>query len=476
MIRPRTGPDDTICAIATPTGFSGVGVIRISGPEAILIVAPLFKGRGTFTQFPTRTVHYGKVVDPRAEQVVDEALFLILKAPRSYTGDDMVEIQSHGNPLILQKILALLMAGGARLARPGEFTRRAFLAGRIDLSQAEAVMELITARSDAHHQWALSQSGGALSVQVNPLREQLLGLLVGVETEIDFPDEGINFEVAEARVAQVAWVEDRVRHLLSGYEAGRRIRDGMSVVIVGRPNVGKSSLFNHLLGEERAIVTPHPGTTRDLLLEGMRISDLSIQLVDTAGDRDTVDPIESEGVRRGRAAARDADLTLLILDASKPLRREDMRLMAPPTERDAPCTSVGKRIIILNKCDLPGRMDMADVIARCPGDVVLSLSARTGVGLDDLKGAIRSGASSEQEPSCVALLRHRDALASAHAALERALNVARRCTDVGAGEGVPVEFLASDLRDALQSLGEITGETTTDEVLDKIFNQFCIGK
>ncbi len=479
MIRPHVGQDDTICAISTPMGLSGVGVVRVSGPAAIPMVAPLFKGRGAFTQFSTHTLHYGKVVDPREAHLpheIDEALFLILKAPQSYTGEDTVEIQSHGNPLILQKILALLMGQGARVALPGEFTRRAFLSGRIDLSQAEAVMELIASQSDAHHQWALRQLSGALSDEIEGLRTRLLTLLAGVEAEIDFPEEGLAFGAAAERINQVTSVRKEVQRLLSGYESGRRIRDGWTAVIVGRPNVGKSSLFNRLLGEERAIVTPYPGTTRDPLREWMRLSDILIQWVDTAGDHETSDPIESEGVRRGRAAARTADLTLLLLDASEPLQPEDRCLLDPLGDGSTPCAGQGKRIIILNKCDLPGHIDTASVVSRCSGDLLLPLSALTGAGIDDLKRAIREvvGGSAEKELPRVALLRHRNALSLVDAALERALIVARECADAEGGGAV--EFLASDLRDALQFLGEITGETTSDEVLDQIFNQFCIGK
>ncbi len=466
MTRPSHGQDDTICAIATPMGHAGVGVIRISGPDAIPIVAPLFVGRGTFSEFQTHTVHYGKLFDPREKSVLDEALFLIMKSPRTYTGDDIVEIQAHGSPFVLQKIVALLIARGARLALPGEFTRRAFLAGRMDLAQAEAVMELIASQNDAHHRWALGQLKGALSEEIGRLRAQLLTLLCGVEADIDFPEEGIAPVAAAERMAQVIAVREEVGRLLADYASGRRVRDGWTVAIAGRPNVGKSSLFNRLLGEERAIVTPHPGTTRDLLREWMRIEHLSVQLVDTAGERDTSDPIESEGVRRGRAAVQEADLTLLVLDASQPLQPEDIRRMRPA------CPGGNKTVIILNKCDLPRRMDIAEVAACRPEDVVLPLSARTGAGMDDLKGTIRDalGGAVEKEPPRVALLRHRNALLLAHDALERAVTAARESSDAGG------EFLAADLHDALQSLGEITGETTPDEVLEQIFSQFCIGK
>jgi tRNA modification GTPase len=447
-------------------GHAGVGVIRISGPDAVPIVAPLFVGRGAFSEFQTHTVHYGKLCSPHEGDVLDEALFLIMKAPRTYTGDDVVEIQAHGSPFVLQKIVALLIERGARLALPGEFTRRAFLAGRMDLAQAEAVMALIASQNDAHHQWALGQLKGALSEDIGCLRARLLTFLCEVEAEIDFPEEGIAFVAATERIAQVASVRDTVRQLLAGYESGRRIRDGWTVAIAGRPNVGKSSLFNRLLGDERAIVTPHPGTTRDLLREWIQIEHLSIQLVDMAGERDTRDPIESEGVRRGRAAVQEADLTLLILDASQPLQPEDIRLMSPS------CPGRNKTIIILNKCDLPRHRDSTDLAARRPEDVVLPLSALTGAGIGELKGAIRDalGGTLEKEPPRVALLRHRNALSLAHDALERAVKVARESADAGG------EFLAADLREALQSLGEITGETAPDEVLDQIFNQFCIGK
>jgi tRNA modification GTPase len=443
----------TICAIATPPGLSAIGVIRVSGPRAFPVVQPLFGGRGSLADFPSHTVHFGRVRHPDDGTILDEALFLVMKSPTSHTGDDLVEIQTHGNPHLLQKILSLLMAQGARLAEPGEFTRLAFLAGKIDLAQAEAVMELISAQNEAHRSWALDQLKGRLSCKIGELREQLFAILSHVEAAIDFVEQEIVVHSQGQIDNEVAAIQKEVRALLDGYETGRQIREGVTVVIAGRPNVGKSSLMNLLLGEARAIVTPYPGTTRDLLQEWVRWDDVMLKIVDTAGYRKSEEPIEQEGVRRGEAAIRSADMVLLLFDATEPLQPEDRYLLDETRER--------KRLILVNKSDQPSRIDLA------PLPPFLRLSAVTGEGVDSLRVAIRSALQTapEKERPLVALLRHRDALARADIALTRATEAM-----------APSEFLAADLRAASEALGEIVGATVSDDLLDRIFNQFCIGK
>ncbi len=449
----RPGSASTICAIATPPGLSAIGVIRVSGPRAFQVVQPLFGGRGHLADFPSHTVHFARVRHPDDGTILDEALFLVMKAPTSQTADNVVEIQTHGNPHLLQQILSLLIAQGARLAEPGEFTRLAFLAGKIDLAQAEAVMELISAQNEAHRRWALDQLKGRLSEKIGALRERLFAILSQVEAAIDFVEQEIALHSPEQIRSDVAAIQKEVRALLDGYETGRQIREGATVVIAGRPNVGKSSLMNLLLGEARAIVTPYPGTTRDLLQEWVRWDDVMLKIVDTAGYRKSEDPIEQEGVRRGEAAIRSADLVLLLFDATEPLQQEDRYLLDETRER--------KRLILLNKTDRPSRIDTAAM------PDFLRLSATTGEGIDALRAAIRSALQTapEKERPLVALLRHRDALARADTALTQATETMATW-----------EFLAADLREASEALGEIVGASVSDDLLDRIFNQFCIGK
>ena len=465
-------PDDTICAIATPAGVGSIGVIRVSGSLALSIVSQVFKGKGKgkgmLTEFASHTVHYGEIIHSQGSfpsatnQIIDEALVLVMKGTRSYTGEDVVEIQSHGNPSLLQSILSALLSCGARLAQPGEFTRRAFLAGKMDLAQAEAVMELIAAQSSSAQAMALCQLRGTLSAKIDGVRAEILSLLSQIEASIDFTEQGIDLCPQEEIVARIERPYYSIGELLSRYEEGKQIREGTSIVIIGRPNVGKSSILNRLLGEDRAIVTPIPGTTRDTLEEGFNLQGHLVKMIDTAGMRDTTDSIEQEGVRRGTAALKRADIALFILDASTPIHKEDIAL-----GDEIVCK---KKIIVLNKIDLPLGIDIEAIHARFPKDLVVLLSAITGAGFSDLENNLVALIAPEEkkEPPLVALLRHKNALERAQHGMKRALQ--------SAGEYASVEFLAADLREALDALGEIVGKTPTDEILDQIFNQFCIGK
>ncbi|MFY9269807.1 MAG: tRNA uridine-5-carboxymethylaminomethyl(34) synthesis GTPase MnmE [Candidatus Manganitrophaceae bacterium] len=461
-MKKRAGQEDTICAISTAIGLAGIGVIRVSGENALKVVQPLFGGAVELAKIPSHTARYGQVIDPLNKKSVDVALFLVMRSPRSYTGEDVVEIQTHGSPLILNKILSDLLSQGARLAAPGEFTRRAFLSGRIDLVQAEAVMEVITAENWEHHEWALNQLKGTLSLEIEQLCGRLRSILAQIEASIDFSEEGILFWSHEKMLQEITLISDEVVRLLSGYEEGRKIRDGFKVVIIGRPNVGKSSLMNLLLNEDRAIVTPFPGTTRDLLHETVLIEGLSLQLTDTAGYRETTDLIEAEGVRRGEEALKQADLVLWVLDASDRLQEEDKILM----RRLAGI----KKMIVLNKADIPRRLEVETLQAENLKDPLLFISTVTGLGVAELKQKIKQvlECHPEKEPPLVALLRHKTALEAASKALVRG--------KIAAQQRVSWEFLAADLNEAIDSLGEIVGHTTPDEILDQIFNQFCIGK
>ena len=464
-------PDDTICAIATPAGVGSIGVVRVSGSLSLPIVSQVFRGTKPLNAFESHTVHHGEIFDPSTNHLIDEALVLVMKGPSSYTGEDVVEIQSHGNPTLLQGILSVLISCGARLASPGEFTRRAFLAGKMDLAQAEAVMELINAQSHSAQTMALNQLRGKLSEKIDTVKEAVLSLLSQIEASIDFTEQGIDLCSQEEIVARIDKPYQFICDLLVRYEEGKQIREGTTIVIIGRPNVGKSSILNKLLGEDRAIVTPIPGTTRDTLEEGLNLQGHLVKIVDTAGIRDATDAIEQEGVRRGSAALKKADIALFILDASESIHKEDIAL--------GDTISGKKKMIVLNKIDLPLGMDIEAIHKKFPKDPIVSLSAITGEGFDDLKNQIVALIKQDdhggpplrydaKEPPMVALLRHKNALERAEHGMKRALQSAK--------ENAPVEFLAADLREALDALGEIVGETTTDEMLDQIFNQFCIGK
>ncbi|TAL11770.1 MAG: tRNA uridine-5-carboxymethylaminomethyl(34) synthesis GTPase MnmE [Nitrospirae bacterium] len=456
---------DTICAIATPPGEGGIGIIRISGEKALDIASRVFAGAGgrTVRDYSTHTLHHGELRAPDGKRL-DEVLVAVMKAPRSYTCEDVVEFHCHGGPLILRLGLEALILSGARLAEPGEFTKRAFLNGRLDLAQAEAVMDLIAARTDTGLRVALEQLRGALSEELGRLREGLVRLLVEVEAGIDFTDEDITFISPQALAQGVTAVQDRIGRLIRTAEEGRIVREGVTAALVGRPNVGKSSLMNALAKADRAIVTPIPGTTRDVLEEFVNVRGIPVRLLDTAGLRATVDVVEREGVRRAHDALARAELVLAVLDGNEPLGAEDRQLLD--------LTRGKATILVVNKSDLPPRLDVHHLKGLTQEDRIVWTSATGGAGLEELRDAIRDAVLKQgPEPSegvLITHLRHRGALERAHAALAQVrLSVERR---------MAAEFIAVDLRGAVNAIGEIIGETTTDDILDRIFREFCIGK
>lgn len=461
-MRNRAAENDTICAIATPPGEGGIGIVRISGQAACQIASSLYRGARSWDTLKSHTASFAEVIDPQNNTLIDEALFLPMFAPNSYTGEDVVEIQAHGNPLILEKILSAAILQGARLAAPGEFTRRAFMSGRMDLAQAEAVMGIISAKSDLQHQWALGQLKGRLSDKILILKEKLLAVLAQIEASIDFSEEELSLNSQKEIASSICDILLSMRALLAGYEMGRQIREGFTVVIVGRPNVGKSSLMNYFLQEDRAIVTPIAGTTRDLLREPVFLDGLSIKLVDTAGYRESVHLVEQEGVQRALRAQAEADLVLWMLDANQVLTEEDLFLAEELQGRPL--------IILLNKNDLPVAIERKVLLSKYPETEFIDISVKSEKGLNSLRNRIKSCLmkNPEKEPPLVALLRHRNALSHAEVALSAAL--------VSVENGLSWEFPAIDLRESMDALGEIVGETTVDGLLDEIFGQFCIGK
>jgi tRNA modification GTPase len=390
-----------------------------------------------------------------------------MRGPKSYTGEDIVELQCHGGLLILRTICEALVRAGARLAEPGEFTKRAFLNGRIDLAQAEAVLDTVRAKTAGSLRIAQEQLRGALSREIDAVRETLIGLLAHVEAGIDFVEEDISFIPAAELTAGLQKARDAVGRLLAHGREGRILREGVTAAIIGRPNVGKSSLLNALLKTDRAIVTAIPGTTRDVLEETLNIRGIPVRLLDTAGIRETADPVEQEGVRRSRAAREQADLLLIVLDGSAPSTQEDLALL-----QEASSGRDQKRLVVVNKMDLPGRIDPSALPIAGPDCAVVSISARTGEGLDDLRDRIRAlllrPDFEARETVLVTHLRHQAAL---QRTLE-ALTVALASVEAQAAG----ELIAMDLRAAIDALGEITGAVSTDDILDRIFREFCIGK
>ncbi len=481
---PRGG-EDTIAAIATPPGTGGVAIVRISGPDAFTIGRMLcrFPNQSqTENGLPaSHTLTYGHVMDPVTGETVDEVLVAFMRAPRTYTREDVVEINAHGGPLVVRRILDLALSSGARAARPGEMTLRAFLNGRLDLAQAEAVMALINAESDAGRRLAMRQLQGDLSERVHAARTAALGALVRIEASIDFPEEEVPPPDPVELAAFITEARNTVADLLAGADRGRVLRDGLRVAIVGRPNVGKSSLLNALLRTERAIVTSIAGTTRDTVEERAIVGGIALHLVDTAGLTVTDDPVERIGVQRSRKAARSADLLLFVVDGARALTLEDAAaaadLRAVLSEDDATEAVDGSTrnaahvLLVVNKADLPAAVTSAQVEAFWPGVPAIGCSCVASGGTASLEAAIADlalGGQTHTSDALVASARHRDALRRAAGHLAEA--------DATLAAGTPLDFVSIDLRAALDALGEITGETATGDLLDRIFSEFCIGK
>jgi tRNA modification GTPase len=453
--------DDTIAAIATPLGEGGLAVIRLSGAQALSIADNCFVPAGRHSVPPskaaTHTVHYGRI--QQRDRVIDEVLLTVLRAPRTFTREDTVEISCHGGLLPAKLVLDTVLTAGARLAEPGEFTRRAFLNGRLDLAQAEAVADVIHARTELALSVANEQLAGHLSRRIRQLRDEMIATLAHIEAHIDFPDEDISPDTQEQLWGRLTRGVEFLDELLSTAEEGRILRRGLRAVIIGRPNAGKSSLLNLLLGQDRAIVSPIAGTTRDTIEETANIRGVPVIFIDTAGLRESTDAIEQEGVRRSRESWARAELVLHVLDAAETLAPVDAQSLQEWTDK--------KRILVCNKADQPRLLQLPDH----PGRTV-SLSCQTGAGLEELKDAILamiwSGANQAGMMQAMINSRHQDALRRARAATVRAADALR--------SGLTLELVASDLHIAVNAVGEVVGETTTEDLLDSIFSQFCLGK
>lgn len=454
--------EDTIAAIATPPGEGGIAVVRISGPSAEKIAREIFRRRQRRNgSLRSHTLYHGQINDPKDAQPIDEVLLTIMRKPHSYTGEDVVEVHCHGGNFLVRQILALIISQGARQAEPGEFTKRAFLNGRIDLAQAEAVLDLIRARTVQGAQLALNQAGGELSKYVGQLREELLDILVQLEAAIDFPEEEIELLQRHHLIAKINALIDNINVISASYDWGRLFREGAKVCICGRPNVGKSSLMNALLGTDRVIVTPIPGTTRDVIEESLNLDGLPAIIWDTAGLRDSADQVEQIGVALSRRYLEQADALVVVIDGSVELTPEDQALLLVAKSK--------KVVIALNKCDLPSVVELQSLTTD-RSTRVLTTSAKTGTGIDSLKQTLRElilGYVTES-PVTVTNLRHRSELQRSAAGLARAVETLN--------QGLPPELAAIDLSDAREALEEIIGVVSNDNILERIFSNFCIGK
>jgi tRNA modification GTPase len=449
--------DDTIAAIATPLGEGGLAVLRISGAEALAIADKVFAGKDKPSTAPSHTILFGKIV--RDGRLIDEVLLAVLRAPRTFTREDTVEISCHGGILPAKLVLDAILEKGARLAEPGEFTRRAFLNGRIDLTQAEAVADLIHSRTELALAAANEQLAGQLSRRINKLRDDLLHILAHVEAHIDFPDEDISPDTRDQLLKRLEEGLAFIGQLLQTADEGQILRRGIRAAIVGRPNSGKSSLLNQLLGRDRAIVSPIPGTTRDTIEETANVRGLPVVFIDTAGLREARDEIEIEGIRRSRQSLAQAELILHVLDANEPLTPEDENYFGEFAGK--------KRLLVRNKIDLPTRCELPSGPAP-----VVDVSCVSGQGVESLKDAIKamvwSGEINAEMLQVMINSRHQDALNRARCGALRTLEALRN--------NATLELVALDLRIAVAAVGEIVGKTTTEDLLDSIFAQFCIGK
>jgi len=445
---------DTIVAVATPPGRGGIGVVRLSGPQAQTIAARM----AAVSSFQPRHATFTRLTAPGDEDVIDQVVMTWFQAPHSYTGDDVIEVSAHGSPWVLQRVVELACAQGARLAEPGEFTFRAYVNGRVDLVQAEAVADLIDAVTPLQARVAVDQLEGTLTRRVADIDTSLFDVVARLEASLDFPDEGFHFITLEEVSTGLGRARDALKQLLADGRRGRLIREGRLVVIAGRPNVGKSSLFNALVGTGRAIVTPIAGTTRDVLTEVVDMNGVPITLVDTAGVREALDEIEAEGVRRAQDAVLAAALTLVVLDGSQPLTTEDHELLK---------AIKGPRIVVVNKKDLgqPSELNLLE------GGNTMLVSAKNAEGLDELRRAVvelLAGSEEWRDAPVVSNQRHLQCAQTAIEAVERAI--------VAANAGATEEIVLAELNDAREALEALTGRRTPDDVLAHIFSRFCIGK
>lgn len=456
---------DTITSISTPMGEGAIGIVRLSGPEAVEIGDKLYKGKKKLKDVPSHTINYGHIIDPETDEVVEEVMISVLRAPKTFTREDIIEINCHGGILTINRILELTMTHGARMAKPGEYTKRAFLNGRIDLSQAEAVMDFIRSKTDRASKVAMNQIEGRLSDLIKRQRQSILEILAQVEVNIDYPEyDDVEDATTEFLLAQSKKIKNEIDQLLETGTQGKIMREGLSTVIVGKPNVGKSSMLNNLIQDNKAIVTEVAGTTRDVLEEYVNVRGVPLRLVDTAGIRDTEDIVEKIGVERSRKALSEADLILFVLNNNEPLTEEDRTLYEVIKNEDA--------IVIVNKTDLERRLDIEEVKTMIGDTSLIQTSMLKQEGIDELELQIRDlffgGEVQNQDMTYVSNSRHISLLKQARQTIQDAIDAAEA--------GIPMDMVQIDLTRTWEILGEIIGESASDELINQLFSQFCLGK
>lgn len=456
--------DRTIAAISTPMGEGAIAIVRLSGDEAIEIADRIFKGKKSLKEVDSHTIHYGHLIDPKTNEVVEEVMVSVMKAPRTFTREDVVEINCHGGIVSVNRVLELVLTNGARLAEPGEFTKRAFLNGRIDLSQAEAIIDLIRSKTEKAMTVALQQMEGRLSKLIRSLRQTLVETIAHVEVNIDYPEYDAEEMTKRLLLEKITEVKQEIEKLIATSKQGKILREGVKTAIIGRPNVGKSSLLNTLIQENKAIVTNIPGTTRDILEEYVNIRGVPLHLIDTAGIRETDDVVEKIGVERSRQMLKEADLVLLVLNYAEPLSKEDEELIQTAKAHET--------IIIINKIDLPQKIDIGKVKQLAGKTPVISVSLMKEKGIEQLEETIAdryfTSGIETTDMTYVTNSRHiallhkaKDAIDEAIAALENDL---------------PIDIAQIDIRRAWEKLGEIIGDTVSESLIDQLFSQFCLGK
>ncbi|CAA3908257.1 tRNA (5-carboxymethylaminomethyl-2-thiouridylate) synthase [Staphylococcus aureus] len=456
---------DTITSISTPMGEGAIGIVRLSGPKAVEIADKLYKGKHLLNDVPSHTINYGHIIDPESKEVVEEVMVSVLRAPKTFTREDIIEINCHGGILTINRVLELTMTYGARMAEPGEFTKRAFLNGRIDLSQAEAVMDFIRSKTDRASKVAMNQIEGRLSDLIKKQRQSILEILAQVEVNIDYPEyDDVEDATTEFLLEQSKEIKQEINRLLDTGAQGKIMREGLSTVIVGKPNVGKSSMLNNLIQDNKAIVTEVAGTTRDVLEEYVNVRGVPLRLVDTAGIRETEDIVEKIGVERSRKALSQADLILFVLNNNEALTQEDYTLYEVVKNEDV--------IVIVNKMDLEQNIDINEVKDMIGDTPLIQTSMLKQEGIDELEIQIRDlffgGEVQNQDMTYVSNSRHISLLKQARQTIQDAIDAAE--------SGVPMDMVQIDLTRTWEILGEIIGETASDELIDQLFSQFCLGK
>ncbi|WP_103252588.1 tRNA uridine-5-carboxymethylaminomethyl(34) synthesis GTPase MnmE [Staphylococcus aureus] len=456
---------DTITSISTPMGEGAIGIVRLSGPQAVEIADKLYKGKHLLNDVPSHTINYGHIIDPESKEVIEEVMVSVLRAPKTFTREDIIEINCHGGILTINRVLELTMTYGARMAEPGEFTKRAFLNGRIDLSQAEAVMDFIRSKTDRASKVAMNQIEGRLSDLIKKQRQSILEILAQVEVNIDYPEyDDVLDATTEFLLEQSKEIKQEINRLLDTGAQGKIMREGLSTVIVGKPNVGKSSMLNNLIQDNKAIVTEVAGTTRDVLEEYVNVRGVPLRLVDTAGIRETEDIVEKIGVERSRKALSQADLILFVLNNNEALTQEDYTLYEVVKNEDV--------IVIVNKMDLEQNIDINEVKDMIGDTPLIQTSMLKQEGIDELEIQIRDlffgGEVQNQDMTYVSNSRHISLLKQARQTIQDAIDAAE--------SGVPMDMVQIDLTRTWEILGEIIGETASDELIDQLFSQFCLGK